>query len=119
MGWLGCMQVLQMPTVGGWHNMEAGDHDHDGRQTTPARPHHHHPPPPLPPCSENAEMCALHSRQKKELGQVMAALQASYADTRAEAAASYRLMVGAAAAAAAVLDGCQRQVWVHPHLLPV
>lgn len=39
-------------------------------------------------------MCALHHRQKKELQEMLAALQASYAETRAEAAASYRLMVG-------------------------
>lgn len=52
-------------------------------------------------------MCALHSRQRKELGEVMAALQASYADTCAEAAASYRLMVGAAGHGAA-LNGTSR-----------
>ena len=39
-------------------------------------------------------MTALHHRQKKELVDTIAALQQSYADTRAEAAASYRLMVG-------------------------
>ena len=39
-------------------------------------------------------MCALHHRQKKEMQEVLAALQASYAETRAKAAASYRLMVG-------------------------
>ncbi|PRW58825.1 coiled-coil domain-containing 65 [Chlorella sorokiniana] len=41
---------------------------------------------------EKAEMGALHHRQKKELQEVLAALQASYAETRAEAVASYRLM---------------------------
>lgn len=50
--------------------------------------------PTGPSCSEKAEMCALHHRQRKEMQEVLAALQASYAETRAEAAASYRLMVG-------------------------
>lgn len=45
--------------------------------------------------SEKAEAAALHHRAKRELGEVMAALKRSYADARAEAAAGYRLMVGA------------------------
>jgi hypothetical protein len=45
-------------------------------------------------------MTALHHRQKKELLDTIAALQQSYADTRAEAEASYRLMVGGAGSGA-------------------
>ena len=47
---------------------------------------------------------ALHHRQVREQEAVMAALQQSYADARAEAAASYRLMArgwGVVAVAAA------------------
>ena len=38
-------------------------------------------------------MASLHHRTKKELVDIMVALQQSYADTRTEAAASYRLQV--------------------------
>lgn len=56
------------------------------------------PPPSLyhrraPARSEKAEMAALHHRAKRELADTIAALQAAYANARAEAAASYRLMV--------------------------
>lgn len=67
-----------------------------GQHLTPVPPS----PPPLPVCpprrSEKCELAALHLRAKKELGDIMAALQQSYADTRAEAAAAYRLQVGVA-----------------------
>ncbi|KAL4434150.1 hypothetical protein ABPG75_000591 [Micractinium tetrahymenae] len=42
--------------------------------------------------SEKSDMVALHNRHKKELADISAALAAAYAETRAEAAASYRLM---------------------------
>ncbi len=45
-------------------------------------------------------MAALHHRAKKELADIAAALQQSYADTRAEAAAAYRLQVRGRCAAA-------------------
>ncbi len=37
---------------------------------------------------------ALHNRHKKELADISAALAVAYEETRIEAAASYRLMVG-------------------------
>lgn len=45
-------------------------------------------------CSERADAVALHNRHKKELADISAALAAAYEETRIEAAASYRLMVG-------------------------
>lgn len=60
-----------------------------------ARPLH------LPIFREKAELAALHHRQRKELQDSMAALRQAYDDTRAEAAAAYRLMVRCAARAGA------------------